>query len=223
MAASIRAKPGETILEGGCGAGAALLCLAARLPNIHGIGIEKDPDTAELASYNFLQNQHLPSAQNLSVIQAHIPHLPKSLRAIAPTPNGRFHHVMANPPWHSPHGALSPDHRRRLALSTYENDPKEWVKSLTQWVLPKGSLTFIVSTAITDQVCQALLENKCGSLEVYPFWPKQGKESKLVLIKAIYEGRGVFKLHAGLILHKENGSFTEAADQILRHGKALVF
>jgi len=221
MAAAIPARGGETILEAGCGAGAGLLCLAARVPGVSGIGLEADADTAELAAHNFLNNPFPDSRTRLSIVQAILPTIPSSLRAKAPTANGRFHHVMANPPWHSVHGTPSPDDRRRLALSAENNDPQAWIRALTRWVLPGGTLTFIISAAIADRGCQTLLENGCGSLQLYPFWPKSGREAKLVLIQAIHGGKGIFRLRPGLVLHEEDGRFTDAAERVLRLGEAL--
>ncbi|MFT9347262.1 MAG: SAM-dependent methyltransferase [Gluconobacter japonicus] len=221
MAAAIPARGGETVLEAGCGAGAGLLCLAARVAGVSGIGLEADGDTVELAAHNFLNNPFPDSRTHLSVVQAVLPDIPPSLRTKAPTANGRFHHVMANPPWHSAHGTPSPDERRRLALSTANSDPQAWISALSRWVLPGGTLTFIISTAIADRACQTLLENGCGSIQLYPFWPKQGREAKLVLVQAIHGGKSIFRLKPGLTLHDEDGRFTAAAERVLRLGEAL--
>jgi hypothetical protein len=54
LAAFIPARPGEKVLEGGCGAGPAFLCLAARVPGLSVIAIERDerclPALAEIAA-----------------------------------------------------------------------------------------------------------------------------------------------------------------------------
>ncbi|EHH69394.1 tRNA1(Val) (adenine(37)-N6)-methyltransferase [Gluconobacter morbifer] len=221
MAAAVPARAGESILEGGCGAGAALLCLARRIPGIHGVGLEQDTATVALAEHNFESNRISLPATRLQVVQAHLPDLPKSLRDLTPTVNGRFHHVMANPPWHSPKGTPSPDRLRRLAMNAAETNPEDWIRTLTKWVLPGGTLTFVLSAGGADRACHTLLENGCGSIQLYPFWPKQGREAKLVLIRAIHGGRGIFRLRSGLVLHKTDGGFTEAANRVLRDGEAL--
>src|SRR5438094_893292 len=41
LAAAIPAQPGEQVLEGGAGAGAAILCLAARVSGMTGVGVDR--------------------------------------------------------------------------------------------------------------------------------------------------------------------------------------
>jgi len=56
LAAAVPARAQERVIEAGCGAGAGLLCLAARLPGIGGLGIERDPALAALAARNIAAN-----------------------------------------------------------------------------------------------------------------------------------------------------------------------
>ena len=56
LAAAIPAWAGEHVLEGGTGAGAALLCLAARVPGITGLGIDRDPALVLVARANAAAN-----------------------------------------------------------------------------------------------------------------------------------------------------------------------
>ena len=52
LAASIPAKPGQQVLELGCGVGVASLCLAARVPDLTMTGVELQSDYAALALQN---------------------------------------------------------------------------------------------------------------------------------------------------------------------------
>ncbi len=56
LAASIPVRPGERVAEGGTGAGAGLLCLAARVPGLVGLGLEIDPGLVEAARGNITAN-----------------------------------------------------------------------------------------------------------------------------------------------------------------------
>src|SRR5208282_2971379 len=56
LAAAVPARTGERVLEAGSGAGAALLCLAARVAGISGVGVERDPALTALAAHNAAAN-----------------------------------------------------------------------------------------------------------------------------------------------------------------------
>src|SRR3954462_5079729 len=49
LAAAVRAQPGDRVLDAGCGTGAALFCLAARLPDLTFAGVEVQPSLAAFA------------------------------------------------------------------------------------------------------------------------------------------------------------------------------
>ncbi len=51
-----RRSDGDHVLEAGCGAGAASLCLLARVPGAKVTGVEIDPDLAALARDNAAAN-----------------------------------------------------------------------------------------------------------------------------------------------------------------------
>ena len=57
LAAFVPARPGERVLDLGCGAGTAGLCLAARVPGLELHGLEVQPAYAELARRNAADNR----------------------------------------------------------------------------------------------------------------------------------------------------------------------
>src|SRR5690349_2602687 len=56
MAAGVPARPGERVLEAGCGSGAGFLCLAARVPELRILAVEQNPELACLARENAVAN-----------------------------------------------------------------------------------------------------------------------------------------------------------------------
>jgi len=218
MAAFVPARPGQSILEGGCGAGAALLCLASRVPNILGVGIEHDAATAKLAQENICANRF----HNLRAIQAQIPQLPSDIRHLLPHGVGRFDHIMANPPWHRD-ASTAPEHpRRKLARTASSDTLSNWIGCFRNWLQPGGTLTLALPAALTASAISALHDRKFGSLQIYPLWPHAGEAARLVLLQATADGRGDTAITPGLILHREDGKFTHTANAILRNGTAIL-
>ncbi|GAJ28761.1 tRNA1(Val) (adenine(37)-N6)-methyltransferase [Acidomonas methanolica] len=219
LAALIPAREGDYVLEGGCGAGAGLLCLNARVGGLRGIGLEADPATVTLARVNFALND---VAGLLDALPARLPALPDGLRTHAPMPNGRFHHSFANPPWHRADFTPSPESRRRLALSAPTEGWTSWIATLARWTAPGGTLSLALPAAATEDALPALGAAGCGSIVLFPLWPKQGVPARLVLLRATIGGRGAFRLASGLVLHETDGSFTAEAQAILRDGRSIM-
>ena len=203
MAAAVPARAGEMVLEAGTGAGAALLCLAARLPGVRGVGIEVEPTLARLATENFRANGFAGNA----CIQGDAMHLP--------FPSHAFDHAMANPPWFAAHNTASPDARRALAHQAGPGVLEGWIRSLTRVLRPRGSITLILPAAAYAAAGAALREAGCGAISLFPLWPHAGEAAKIVIIAARRGAKSPDRVLPGLVLHDAAG-ITPAADAVLR-------
>jgi len=208
LAAAIPAKPGEKILEAGSGAGAALLCLAHRVPGVIGLGIEIDPALAALANENFKNN----GLGDIHAEQADITTLP---------PNPVFDHAMANPPWHDSASTTSPDANRALAHHAGPGVLAAWVAALATCLKPRGTITLILPAAAFAEAAACLTALGCGGISLLPLWPRAGQPAKQIIISATRGAKTPAKILPGLILHDESG-ITPAANAILRDARPLV-
>ncbi len=204
LAAAVPARPGQRVLEAGTGAGAGLLCLAARVPGIEGIGIEIDPAMAALARRNIAAN----AVPGLEIIVADI---------LEVRPAGGFHHAFANPPWHDPAATPSPVARRALAKQASVPGLAGWVRALRAPLLPEGMLTLVIPAAMADGAVEAM--RACGLQAIVrtPLWPKAGRPAKLALVSGRLQP-GTDRVAPGLVLHEAGGRFTPEADAVLRGG-----
>lgn len=208
LAATVPARPGETVLEAGSGAGAGLLCLAARVPGIVGVGVERDPALADLAAHNARAN----GSPALTFVEADI-------RGFVSTQPAD--HVFANPPYHSAEGTASPDPVRAFAKQAEADVFRVWTSALASSLRPKGTMTLIGPAARLADCIAALSLAHCGSAALYPLWPREDSAAKLVLLQAVKLGRGPFRVLPGLVLHEASGAYTRRAEAVLRHGAAI--
>ncbi|HQT64516.1 MAG TPA: methyltransferase domain-containing protein [Acidocella sp.] len=208
LAASVPARSGELVLEAGTGAGAALLCLAQRVPGIGGVGVEIAAGLAALANENFKIN----GLDRLSCITAD---------AAAPPFGQAFHHVMANPPWFDPHATPSPDAKRALAHHRMPGLLASWIGNLSKCLRAGGTMTLILPAASLSEAAACLRAAKCGGITLLPLWPRAGQVAKQVIISGKKAGHGADRLLPGLVLHDAAG-ITAAANAILRDGRALM-
>jgi tRNA1(Val) A37 N6-methylase TrmN6 len=215
LAAAVPARPGNHILEGGSGAGAALLCLAARVPRIRGVGVEHDPSLVALAVENAAANR----AVSLTFAAADLLALAADLLALGEV--GAFHHAMANPPYHAAEGTASPLPARESAKRGRPGLLHDWAAALAAPLRQRGTLTLILPAASLPEAMDAMRAAGCQPASVLPLWPKQGRHAKLVLVQAVKGGRMTLRLLPGLVLHAESGGFTPEADAILRGSEAL--
>lgn len=207
LAAAVPAAPGERVLEAGTGAGAALLCLAHRVGDIEGVGLEREAGLAELANENFAAN----GKENLHALAADV---------TACAPDGTFDHVFANPPWRAASGTAPSNPSRTRA--TRGADLALWIRVLAAHLRFRGTMTLVLPASSVPAALSSLDQASCGSVAAFPLWPKQGRRAKLVLLQASRGGRAPFRLLAGMTLHREDERFTPEAEAILREGAALA-
>lgn len=217
MAASVPAKSGQTVIEGGCGAGAGLMCLHHRIPHIAGIGFEQHPEMIALANENFQLNQ----MNSLKAIEITLPKLPKRPFDFLPAGQEHVDHVFSNPPWHAYNSCPSPDSKKDLAKRLPKGFLAEWIYALSRPLRQGGTLTLALSASLYAQGCAIMDECKLGSLTLFPLWPKQNRPPRIILLQGRMGSTGGSHIAPGLILHKENGDFTTEANHILRDGKTL--
>lgn len=215
LAASIPAVAGQSVLDLGCGVGAALLCLGARVPDLSLTGVEIQPDCAGLARQNAMANDIAAE-----ILVADIADLPPAIRQC------RFDHVIANPPYFDRRsGTRSPDIARETAFG--EHRPlSDWVAHGARRLEPRGCLSVIQRAERLPDLLTAMAAH-LGSLRIRPIQPRAGRDAVLVIVQGLKGGRGPARIEAPLILHdapnhrSDNADYSATARAILRHGAAF--
>jgi tRNA1(Val) A37 N6-methylase TrmN6 len=214
LAAAIPARHGESVLELGSGAGAASLCLAARVPDCSVTGVERDAQLVAIANANAAAND---MADRVRFIVG------DSRDAVSRVSAPAFDHAIANPPFLDParadlRKAASP--RRRDAMVEFDTPLSAWLEAMCRSVKPKGRITLIHRADRLAEIL-ALLRPLAGDIAIQPLWPKAGAAARRIIVTARPGTSAPLRLLSGFVLHDENGSFTAAAAAILNDGAAL--
>jgi len=209
LAAATPAKSGERVLELGSGSGAAALCLAARVPGLSVWGLEQQPDLADLANRSAALNG---LDGRLTFVAGDL------LRPPGDINKGGFDHVIANPPYRSAeHGHPPPDKARAAANVEGAARLADWLDACVRLVRDRGSVTIIHRA---DRLGEILthINGRLGGISVCPLWPGAGKPAKRVIVQGRKGIATPLTLHPGLVLHKDGGEYTDAAQAVLEGG-----
>ena len=205
LAASVPAKSGQGCLELGSGVGTVSLCLAARVPGVAITGVEMDAGLVRLAVDNAAAND-----AKARFVAGDIFALPSELKR-------DFDHVFCNPPFHG-EGQPSPDAARAAALMD-GGALRDWLKLGLQRTVSGGFFTAILRADRLNEALAALPER---GVCAFPLWPHAGEAPKRVIVQARKGSLAPFALLPGLVLHRENGDWTDEGAAVLRRGEPLA-
>lgn len=210
LAASLAARPGELLVEFGCGPGAALLCAAQRMTGCSYLGIEIDPQAVELAVENIAANQ---LGDRVRVRQGDI------ARPLGPLKAAQ---VFFNPPYFADPTALRlPKAEKQRAWLAGDEPLSAWVGAAARVLEPKGRLTLIHRSDVLSDILLAL-GARFGSVAIRPVYPRADRPAKRVLVTARLGGKAPLVILPPLLLHDDSEAVhTAEADAIMR-GQAAI-
>ena len=208
LAASLSAKPGESLAEAGSGAGAALLCAAHRLPTCHFTGFERDPGAITLSGQGIAANAFAARAD----IRPHdVAERPSALENV-------YDQSFSNPPFFDPAAVRAPAPGKQAAYLA-DTPLKAWILFLHHITKPGGRITLVHRAAALADLLE-LLNPRTGEIEVLPIRPTPGAEAGRVLIRA-RKGlrRGPVTLYEAMALHDvAGGPFSTRASACFEAG-----
>lgn len=216
LAAAVAAKPGQQVLELGCGVGTALACLCARV-EVTGFGLELQSEYADLARRNAALN-----GLDMTIFTGSLLEMPDVLREMS------FDHVFANPPFYAPTAASAPsDSGRDIAHREGEAELQDWISTGLRRLKPRGYFTIIHRTERLGEILCGLV-GKTGDIRVLPLAARDGRDAGRILVSARKSAAGPLRLLAPMVLHKgavhdaDEDSFRDNIRAILRGAQPIV-
>jgi len=211
LAASVSTANGR-VLDLGAGVGGVSLCLAHRFPELQITAVEKHADLAAMAGENAVVNG---VANRLRVLTTDIRDMPPVLA-------GSFDHVVSNPPYHNSHGTRPQNPDRALAHMGEDTEMGDWVKAAIWAAKPRGRITFICRADRVPELISLFDANGAGEAVLFPLWPRHSSPAGRVILQVRRDVDGPGAVLPGLVLHRDDGGFTDAAQQVMAGGQLPV-
>ena len=212
LAAAAEPYHGAKVFDMGCGVGSAALCLLARRSDLYLVGLEQQQFLASLAEQNAVLNA---VSERFSCLCGDGAAPPSVLQELS------FDWAISNPPFfRAESGGGSPFDSKRQGHQESSLDLSGWLDLLLRRLKPGGGLT-LIHRADRLPGLLAGLEGRTGAVTILPLWPKRGEPANRVLVSALKGRRSPARLLPGLVLHHDDGTFTQEAQAVLRLAQAL--
>ena len=216
LAAAVPARPGDRVVEFGCGVGAAGLALHARVGGIALVMLDIDPELVGLAQENIARNA-IPTARaaTLDVTAGDESFVAIGLQA------GSADCICMNPPFNIATHPASPDPRKRAAHLGASGLLEQW-SSRAAWLLKAGGTLTLIWRASEQGELLRTLERHFGGLSVLPIHGKPGQPPVRILVrgeKAVPPSQ--IRMLSPLVLNDTDGNPNAEAERIMRHMAAI--
>jgi tRNA1(Val) A37 N6-methylase TrmN6 len=208
LAASAEVAPGDTVVDVGAATGAVGLMIAARVPSVRLVFVEREAILADLCRRNVELNG---LADRARVVVADV--LAASGReGLAP---GEADIVVTNPPFLDPgRSRRSPDEARAAAHEMPHAGLERWLAACAALARPKGRIALIHRADCVDEVLR-VLPRGVGAVTLRFVHPRADAPATRVLVTGRKGSRAPLSVAPPLILH-DDARFTEEAGAMHR-------
>lgn len=176
----ISPKPGDRILDLGCGSGIVSLILAYRWPSVSITGLEIQPGLARLANKNVTLNNW---QERIEIIHGDLREIRRLVKA------GSFDWVVSNPPYRkSGTGRVNPGGEQALARHEQTVDLAGVIKAGDWAVRKRGRCVFIYPASRGATVIAELRNRGLEPKKMLPIFSYPGSAANLLIVEAVKQG-----------------------------------
>ena len=216
LAAAIEAKAGQSILELGCGVGAVLFSLMARVEDLKVVGIEIQKRYAKLAALNAEHNGF-----KATILECNVNAIPSTAK------NLKYDYVILNPPFYSVSSSMQLTQEEKNIAKRELNTPlDDWLDVAVKRCSANGNIVLIHQAEKLGQILKRI-DSVIGNIKILPISSFKGKNANRVIVKGKKGSRSPMQLLPPLLIHEacnldnSKRNYTREVEGILRDGKAI--
>jgi tRNA1(Val) A37 N6-methylase TrmN6 len=203
LAYFVNVKPLQEILDVGCGVGTISLILKKKEKFAKITAIDVDEEMCLLFQQNYQMN-----LLDIEIKNVGIEHIQKDVSM----KNKLFDHVVTNPPFFEQKSSRISESKK---LSNFETiSLVNWISYCINQLKSNGIFSIIHNASRIDDILYAL-RNVAGSVSITPIFPKRNCEANRIVVQAKKFSRSAIKICAGVIVHNDDGSYSESMRDIL--------
>ena len=207
-------KPGSRVVDLGTGTGilGILLCAKTNLSEI--IGIEIQPEVAEMASrsikLNNLENKFKILNINIKeIINKKNNNLNNKINTKINLEKNSFDYVISNPPYKKINtGKINENEKKLISRHELTANLNDFIETANYLLKDKGTLFMVHRPDRLVDILENMRKEKIEPKEITFVYPKINKEPNLILIKGIKNGGEFLKINKPLYVYDEKGNYT---------------
>jgi FkbM family methyltransferase len=200
LASFIRLTPSQRVLDVGCGVGTISMIL------------KRNENTAEITALDMDKEMCQICEQNASTNGLAVEVLNTGIENYALSKEGAFDHVVTNPPFFEEKSSRISDSKKLANFETISL--VEWISLCLNNLKNKGIFSIIHRVSRLEEILSTL-KGRAGAVKITPIFPKSDREANRIVVQAKKSSKSETTILPGIIVHQENGSYSENLRKIL--------
>lgn len=201
-----KTKPGAKVLDLGTGTGIVPILMAAKTEAEQLVGLEIQPESAEMASRSVALNQ---LNNRVSIIEGDVKEAKKLF------PAASFHIVTSNPPYMTDHHGLKNENEpKAIARHEIKCSFDDVVSAASYALSPGGKMYLIHRPFRLPEIFTTMKKYGLEPKRMRLVYPYVDKEPNMVLIEAAKGGKPRMTVEKPLIIYESPGKYTKEIFEI---------
>ena len=198
-------KKNSKVIDLGTGTGIIPILLYGKTKNTKFVGVEIQPEVAEMANrsvkLNLLEN-------NIEILNTNILELSKIYN------RGSFDVVTTNPPYKKINtGVINENNKKLISRHEITASLDDFIKTASFLLKDLGEFYMVHRPDRLVDIFYSMRKNKIEPKKIKFVYPNKNKKTNLVLIKGIKNGKQFLEFENNLYVYNEDGNYT---DEILK-------